>query len=170
MVEVTIDSVRVSLMSQHRVALLKDKDGERHLPIWIGPSEADAITVKLQEVEMARPLTHDILQTMIIELGGAVSHILIRELRNDVFYALVVLDQNGQRMEFDSRPSDAIALAVRVRAPIFVADEVMDKAGIIPGLDIEEEGGEVSDTGLSAFSDFMGTLDLDDLDDVPGKQ
>ena len=170
MVEVTIDSVRVSLMSQHRVALLKDKEGERYLPIWIGPCEADAITVELQEVEMARPLTHDILQTMIIELGGAASHILIRDLRNDVFYALVVLDQNGQRMEVDSRPSDAIALAVRVRAPIFVADEVMDKAGIIPELDIEEEGEEVDDTGLSAFTDFMDTLDLDDLDDVPGDQ
>ena len=169
MVEVTIDSIRVSLMSQHRVAILKDEVGERYLPIWIGPCEADAITVELQAVEMARPLTHDVLHTMINELGGAVSHIVIRDLRNDVFYALIVLDQNGQQLEVDSRPSDAMALAVRVRVPIFVTDEVMDTAGIVPEPDIEEKI-EEDDAGLSAFSDFMESLDLDGLDDEPDEQ
>lgn len=170
MVEVKIDSIRVSLMSQHRVAILKDEVGERYLPIWIGPFEADAITVELQEIEMARPLTHDVLQTMINDLGGAVSHIVIRELRNDVFYAFIVLDQKGQRLEIDSRPSDAMALAVRVRVPIFVEDEVMERAGIIPEEDIEEQIEGVDDVGLSAFSDFMDSLDLDDLDNKPEEQ
>lgn len=170
MVEVKIDSIRVSLMSQHRVAILKDEVGERYLPIWIGPFEADAITVELQEIEMARPLTHDVLQTIINDLGGAVSHIVIRELRNDVFYAFIVLDQKGQRLEIDSRPSDAMALAVRVRVPIFVEDEVMERAGIIPEEDIEEQIEGVDDVGLSAFSDFMDSLDLDDLDNKPEEQ
>lgn len=167
MVEVTIDSIRVSLMSQHRVAILKDEAGERYLPIWIGPSEADAITVELQDIEMARPLTHDVLQTTIADLGAAVSHIVIRDLRNDVFYALIVLDQNGQKLEIDSRPSDAMALAVRVRVPIFVADEVMDEAGIVPERDMEEELESVDDASLSAFSDFVESLEIDEPDENP---
>ena len=84
MIEVTIDSIRVSLMSQHRVAILKDEESQRYLPIWIGPCEADAITVELQEMEMARPLTHDILAQTISDLGGNVTHIIIRDLQNDV--------------------------------------------------------------------------------------
>ena len=169
MIEVTIDSIRVSLMSQHRVAILKDEDSERYLPIWIGPCEADAITVELQEMELARPLTHDILATAIAELGGTVSHILIRDLRNDVFYAHVLVNQNGQRIEIDARPSDAMALAVRVQVPIYVEEKVMEQAGITPEDDIEEEldGKETADLetkDLSVFSNFVDTLDLDDLD------
>ncbi|RMF29104.1 MAG: bifunctional nuclease family protein [Chloroflexi bacterium] len=158
MVEVTIDSIRVSLMSQHRVVILKDVDSERYLPIWIGPCEADAITIELQGVEVARPLTHDLLKSVITEMGGRVSHVLVNDLRNDTFYARIVMDVNGQRLEIDSRPSDAIALAVRVNAPIFVDEAVMEQASIVP-----EEGAEEEEADLSVFEDFVDTLDLDDL-------
>jgi len=104
MVEVTIDSIRVSLMSQSRIVILKDVDSERYLPIWIGHCEADAITVTLQDVEVSRPLTHDLLKNIITEMGGEVDHIIISDLRNDVFYARIVMDAGGKQMEIDSRP------------------------------------------------------------------
>lgn len=170
MVEVTIDSIRVSLMNQQRVVLLKDVDSERYLPIWIGPCEADAITVKLQEVEVLRPLTHDLLRTLIQELGGTVEHILINDLRDDVYYARIVVAVNGRRLEIDSRPSDAVALAVRVQAPIFIDDSVMAKAAITPEEEVTTDAGTgagqpAADDRLDAFKDFVDSLDLDDLDD-----
>lgn len=167
MIEVTIDSIRVSLMSQHRIVILKDMESDRYLPIWIGPCEADAITVELQEVEVSRPLTHDLLKSIITEMGAEVVHILINDLRNDVFYARIVVDLNGRRLEIDSRPSDAIALAVRVRVPIYVEETVMERAANTPEQEVEgdESSAETPDERLSIFKDFVDTLDLDDLDD-----
>ncbi len=167
MIEVTIDSIRVSLMSQHRIVILKDVGSDRYLPIWIGPCEADAITVELQEVEVSRPLTHDLLKSMISQMGAEVVHIMINELRNDVFFARIVLNQNGRRMEIDSRPSDAIALAVRVHVPIYVDETVMEKAANTPEAEVDGEPGntETPDERLSIFKDFVDTLDLDDLDE-----
>lgn len=168
MIEVTIDSIRVSLMSQHRIVILKDVESDRYLPIWIGPCEADAITVELQEVEVTRPLTHDLLKSMISQMGAEIKHIMINELRNDVFYARIVLDMNGRSMEIDSRPSDAIALAVRVKVPIYVDEGVMERAANTPEQEVEEEKPGNSDTPderLSIFKDFVDTLDLDDLDE-----
>jgi hypothetical protein len=166
MVEVTIDSIRVSLMTQHRVVVLKETDSDRYLPIWIGPFEADAITIQLQGVQVPRPLTHDLLKSFIRELGVKVSHVLVSELRNDTFFARIVVDINGKSMEIDSRPSDAIALAVRVGAPIFVAEEVMGLAAITPEEDITSEGTTPEEeAGLDAFRDFVESLDLDDLTD-----
>jgi bifunctional DNase/RNase len=161
MVEVTIDSIRVSLVSPQRLIILKDKDQDRYLPIWIGPFEAEAITIKLQDVDVKRPLTHDLLNKFIGELGAVVSHVLVNDLRNDTYYARIVLSVNGESMEIDSRPSDAMALAVRANVPIFVAEEVMEKASIRP----EEEQAEQEGEDLSAFRDFVNTLDLDDLDE-----
>jgi uncharacterized protein len=171
MIEVVIDSIRVSLMSQHRIVVLKDMNSERYLPIWIGPFEADAITVELQEVAQARPLTHDLLKSVIREMGGRVVHVLISDLRQDVYYARIVVELNGKQLEVDSRSSDAIALAVRVKAPIYVADSVMSRAAIEPDEDVENElvaGGdepaaeeEVDERRLSAFADFVNSLDLD---------
>lgn len=157
MIRVTIDSIRASLMSQHRVVILKDVDSERYLPIWIGPFEAEAITLELQQVELARPLTHDLLKAVITEMGARVSHVLVNDLRDDTFYARIVLDNNGQALEIDSRPSDSIALAVRAKAPIFVAESVMDRAAITP----DEEMGPSDEERLAAFRDFVETLDLD---------
>jgi bifunctional DNase/RNase len=166
MIEVTIDSVRVSLMTQHRVVVLKETDSDRYLPIWIGPFEADAITIQLQGVQVPRPLTHDLLKSFIRELGVKVSHVLVNELRNDTFFARIVVDVNGKSMEIDSRPSDAIALAVRVGAPIFVAEEVMGQASITPEEDISHEATTAEEgEALDAFRDFVESLDLDDLTD-----
>ena len=137
MIKVTIDSVRASLLSQHRVVVLKEEGLERYLAIWIGPYEADAITIKLQGVEVARPLTHDMVQQTIDRLGATVSHVLVNDLHDDTFYARVVLDREGERIELDSRPSDAIALAVRVQSPIFVSESVMERAGVVPDEEID---------------------------------
>ncbi len=167
MVEVTIDSIRVSLMTQHRVVVLKESDTDRYLPIWIGPFEADAITIQLQGVQVPRPLTHDLLKSFIRELGISVSHVLVSELRNDTFFARIIVDINGNSKEIDSRPSDAIALAVRVGAPIFVAEQVMDLASITPEeeINIEEATTPEEAENLAPFRDFVESLDLD-LDDL----
>jgi hypothetical protein len=170
-IEVTIDSIRVSLMSQHRVVVLKEVDTDRYLPIWIGPFEADAITIQLQGVQVARPLTHDLLKSVIDQMGATISHIMVSELKNDTFYARIVMDIDGKSMEIDARPSDAIALAVRVNAPLFVAEEVMDTASIVPEQsldDMEDEGvpapvSAEEEEQLAAFRDFIDELDLDDL-------
>ncbi len=168
MVEVSIDSVRISLMSQHRIVVLKDTESPRFLPIWIGPFEADAITIELQGVEVARPLTHDLLKAVIDKLGAEVERVAITDLRNDTFYAQITLRVNGRRMEVDSRPSDAIALAVRTHVPVYVDDAVMDQAAIAPESDME--GGEAPDTrrepseAPDAFKEFLEGLDLGGLD------
>jgi bifunctional DNase/RNase len=165
MVEVEIDSIRVSLMSPQRIIILKELDSERFLPIWIGPFEADAITLSLQELEVARPLTHDLLRNVLNDLGAQVLRVNITELKEDVFYARIIITVNGREMEIDSRPSDALALAVRVHVPIFVAPEVMNEAGAYPEKEIEgQESGEAPDERLEVFKDFVDTLDLGDLD------
>jgi len=158
MIQVTVDSIRASLMSQHRVVILKDVDSERYLPIWIGPFEAEAITLELQQVELARPLTHDLLKAVITKMGAKVSHVLVNDLHDDTFYARLVLDNNGRPLEIDARPSDSIALAVRAKAPIFVAEAVMEKAAIMP----DEGIGSSDKETLSVFRDFVETLDLDE--------
>ena len=164
MIEVVIDSIRISLVSQHRIVMLKDVDSEKQLAIWIGPCEAEAITIELQNTEVARPLTHDLLKNSIEELGGTISHILINDLRNQVFYATLFVDVDGDVKEIDCRPSDSIALAVRASVPIFVEEHVMEEAGILPEADLQEEVDE-GDESLDAFSDFVDTLDFDDLDE-----
>jgi bifunctional DNase/RNase len=157
----------VELMCPHRVVVLKDTESDRYLPIYIGPCEADAITIEPGRQESVRPLTHDLLKSMIGTLGGKVVNILINDLSKDIFYARIVVDVNGRHLEIDSRPSDAIALAVRVRVPIYVDESVMEKASLMPDAEVENEtpGSETPDDRLSVFKDFVDTLDLDDLDD-----
>ncbi|MFH0769649.1 MAG: bifunctional nuclease family protein [Chloroflexota bacterium] len=179
MVEMTIDSIRVSLMNYQRVVILKEKMADRYLPIWIGPAEADAIAVQLQGVNVPRPLTHDLLRSVIDALGARVSSVVVNDLKNDTFYAKITLTVDGSQMEIDSRPSDALALAVRLEAPIYVDESVLDKAGIQLDKETgkplsEEEGGKVEGKGkqvreedikkMSAWRDFIDTLDLNDFD------
>ena len=176
MIEMTIDSVRVSLMNYQRVVMLKEKSIDRYLPIWIGAFEADAIMQKLQGVSVSRPLTHDLLRLVIDALGASVNSVIVTDLKNDTFYAKINLDVDGGQMEVDSRPSDALALAVRVKAPIYVDESVMDKAGILLDKEtgkfsaediIEGEGKEISEEDMkrmSAFRDFIDTLEMDDFD------
>jgi bifunctional DNase/RNase len=168
MIEVVIESIRISLVSQHRIVLLKELDNERQLPIWIGPCEADAITIELQDVKIARPVTHDLLKNVIAELGGRVSHVLIRALDEGVFFASLFIDKKGDLMEIDCRSSDAIALAVRVKVPIFVDDDVMEQAGVVPEADIQEptaDDVEVDPETMDVFSDFLDSLDFDDFEE-----
>lgn len=159
MVEVKIESIRVSLMSQYRVVILKDLASNRYLPIWIGPYEADAITIHLQDVQVPRPLTHDLIVKVIEELDAKVEHVYVSDLSNDTFYARIVLKAGDREISIDSRPSDAVAIAVRVECPIYVNEEVMERAGVT-----SEDEGTVPDEDLGAFKDFIGSLDLDDLD------
>jgi len=242
MIEMIIDSIRVSLMNYQRVVILKEKVAERYLPIWIGPAEADAIAVKLQDVNVPRPLTHDLLRSVIGNLGVTIGSIIVNDLKNDTFYATINIDVgqfiSGVKFEkrfehqveqkwvlfewgtlyrllvirefqesdkrfveaqsadksvifllcntddkwlidkiyIDSRPSDALALAVRAGVSIYAEEVVLDKAGIF--LDKEtgkplaeqkegEMGRKVSEDEMkkmSAFYDFINTLDLDDFD------
>jgi len=175
MIEMRVDSIRGSVMNYQRVVILKEKEADRYLPIWIGPAEADAIAVKLQDVAVPRPLTHDLLFSVINALGAYISFILVSKLRNDTFYAKLFLKSNGQEWVLDCRPSDAIALAVRAKAPIFVEEEVLEKAGIcldretgkpIPPKPYEPKGkmDESELKKLSAFWDVIQNLDLEDLD------
>ncbi|MFC1919704.1 bifunctional nuclease family protein [Chloroflexota bacterium] len=176
--EMSIDSVRVSTMNYQRVVILKETMAERYLPIWIGPAEADAIAVQLQDVSVSRPQTHDLMQSIISTLGAQINHIIVNDIRNDTFYAKIYLKVNGSELEIDSRPCDAIALAVRTNAPIYVEDSILEKAGIYldtkTGKPVtkEQEGesrepkGHISQEDvkrMSAFHDFISTLDLEDL-------
>jgi bifunctional DNase/RNase len=168
MVEVVIDSIRISLVSQHRIVLLKEIDSDRQLPIWIGPCEADAITIELQDVKVARPLTADLVNLVTKELGGDITHVLIRELTEQVFHASLFIETGGKTHEIDCRPSDAIALAVRAKVPILVNEAVLEEAGVQPESDLigaaEGEESEEDVGNLDAFSDFLDTLDFEDFD------
>jgi hypothetical protein len=175
MIECKIESIRVSLVTQQRVVILKEVDSERYLPIWIGPYEADAIALELQEVPVQRPFTHDLLRNVVSELGASVTHVLVNDLRDDTFYARIVMDVQGRHAEVDSRPSDAIALGVRCKCPIYVEERVMDKAGItidtdspkdqeeVPANESLSQGERVDEDRLSVFRDFINSLDIDDL-------
>ncbi len=155
MVEVTVHSVRVSLITQNRVVVLMEVGGRRYLPIWIGPDVADAIAIQLQGVEMARPLTHDLLCSVIRALGAKVNCVLVNDIRDNTFYARIIFDVAGRYIEVDSRPSDAIALAVRVKCPIYVEDAVLEQAGLLQ--EAPSDGGKEEDLGL--FRDFLSQLE-----------
>jgi len=161
MIEVKVDSIRVSLLSSRRLVVLQEIDVERYLPIWIGDAEADSITIKLQEMPISRPLTHDLLKNVIEALGAQVVRVAISDLVDNeegggTFIGRLILDIDGEEVEVDSRPSDAIALAVRVEAPIFVAESVLERAGIVPSENLEES---YQSGDLSIFRDFIDGLE-----------
>jgi uncharacterized protein len=187
MIRVTVDSIRVSLLTQQRMVMLREADNRRLLPIWIEPFVADAIATALQGHEPPRPMTHDLLKNVITELGGTVQYIAITHLQDNAFHARIVVDVGGRRREIDSRSSDAIALAVRSDAPIYVAEPVFDQAGMTtedeaeaeadaedepeaPALPTlrqpaattqpeEPEERDVNEESLSIFRDFINSLE-----------
>lgn len=161
MIAVKINAIAVGPKRERYVIVLKALDDELYLPIRIGPYEAKAITIRLKDVDMPRPLTHDLLKNVIGEMGGEISRIVVNDLRHNTFYALITVNVAGQALEIDSRPSDAIALAVRASAPVFVTEDVMDQAGTVPEEDTSGES--VKSEDLSAFRDVVEGLDLDDL-------
>lgn len=176
MVEVVIDSIRVSLMSQQRIVILREVDDERYLPIWIGTPEADSITIALQEVEVARPLTHDLVKNIFNSFDARLLRVEVVALQEDTFYGNIVAEVDGRTVNIDSRPSDALALAVRAHVPIMVSKTVMDMAGIIPENDLQEEseelgegdGVEAGSERLSVFEDFLENLELDQDEEENG--
>jgi len=180
MIEVVIDSIRVSLMSQQRIVILREVNAERYLPIWIGVYEAEAITIALQEVEVARPLTHDLLKNVFNTLNARILRVEVSSLRDDTFFGNIVLEVNGHTLDVDSRPSDALNIAVRAHVPIMVAREVMDSAGIVPEQDLQEEPiagsspeselDEGSQARLSVFEDFLEGLDIEKGEDDDGDE
>lgn len=172
--ELIIDSIRVGLRHFRRVVVLREKEADRYLTIWIGADVADAIAFRLQDVSVPRPQSHDLMLTLIEEMGGSVKSVTVSDLKDDTFFATIEIEQDGRTLEIDSRPSDAIAVAVRAGVPIYVADDVMDRAGIV----LDEEGEPVEGAAgvdrpapptpeelekLSAFREFVSGLDLDDL-------
>jgi len=169
--ELIIDSIRVGLRHYRRVVVLKEKDADRYITIWIGADVADAIALRLQDVTVPRPQSHDLMLTMLQQLGGSVKSVTVTDLREDTFFATVVVEQDGRDISIDARPSDAIALAVRAGVPIFAADEVMDRAGIVleEDADVEEDlqmpapPTQEELEKLAVFRDFVAGLDLDDL-------
>lgn len=188
MVEVVIDSVRVSLMSPQRVVVLKQRDQEKYLPIWVGSYEAEAITVALQEVEVARPLTQDLLKNVITIFGGTVLRAEVITLKDDIYFGNIVIENDGKNLEIDCRPSDAIALAVRAHAPILVHNSVMEAAGITPEKDMQEtaapqvpptsrletpptpEASEPDEKRLDVFEDFLKKLGGESGEDKPKEE
>lgn len=130
--ELEIDGIRTSIANYQRVVVLRAKKSDRYLPIWIGPAESDSIALKLHGVSLTRPLTYDLLDLTIADLGAKVTRVVVSDLRGDTFYAIIALRLNGKTIERDSRPSDAIALAVRTGAPIFASEVVLSKAGMEP--------------------------------------
>ena len=176
MIEVQIDSVRVHLMTPQRLVVLKQIGSERYLPIWVGPYEAEAITVALQEVEMIRPLTHDLLKNVFGAFNARIKRIEIVKLQNEIFYGNIVAEVDGREVNVDSRPSDAIALSVRAHVPILVHHSVMEEAGIVPEQDVSDETEEIEKTEpaplseegterLSVFEDFLDKLEFDKSED-----
>ncbi|HLF72215.1 MAG TPA: bifunctional nuclease family protein [Dehalococcoidia bacterium] len=171
----SVEFVRVSMQNYNRVVILKEKDADRYLLIWIGPMEAEAIAMRLGDVQPPRPQTHDLMRNIVDSLGAQVSYVLVNDLNNDTFYARIVLELNGSTVEIDSRTSDAIALAVRAQVPIYADESVLERAGIfldkdsengVPGA-LDERLSQVNPEELekmSAFKDFIESLDLDDFE------
>jgi bifunctional DNase/RNase len=171
LIEVTVDSIRVHLPTAQHVVILKEKVNDRYLPIWIGQFEANAIAMRIQGMAPERPITHDLMSTTFGELGISVSRIVVTALSEEVFFARLHLQQNGREVDVDSRPSDAIALAVRFECPIFVAADVLDRAGVIPEKEEEETADDkVDEDRLAVFRDLVNSLDLPDLPDEPGSR
>src|SRR5437762_13114634 len=161
------------MTNYRRVVMLKEKTSPRYLPIWIGSFEADAIAIPMQNVPVSPPLTPAPLGRVVEQLGAKLTQIVINDLADETFYARLVLDQNGQHLEVDSRPSDAIALAIRAKVPIFVEDAVLDQAGMVFESEGEAEEAAtearsapaevIDESKLGVFKEFIETLDLGDL-------
>lgn len=169
-VEVVVDSIRVHVQTGQHVVILKERSADRYLPIWIGPYEANAIALKITGQKSERPITHDLVHRALDEFGIKLRRIVVTSLAGEVYFARVHLDQHGTEVDVDSRPSDAIALAVRFEAPIFVAADVMDSAAVVPDGDDEASSGnnELDEDRLAVFRDLVNSLDLPELPDEPG--
>jgi bifunctional DNase/RNase len=163
LIEVVVESVRVHTLSSQHVVTLKETERDRYLPIWIGPAEANAIAMRLQGLSAERPLTHDLLISVIGALSSRVSRVVVTHVTDGTFHARLYLElADGSESEIDSRTSDAIAVAVRTGSTIYVDERVLDEAGVEPDHD---EAGEEGDEKLAVFREFVNSLDVD----LPGQ-
>ena len=128
MIELTISGLGIDSSNNSPVILLKEKNGDRVLPIWIGPSEASAIAMEISGVKFKRPLTHDLFKQCLVELGVTLEYVFINELKDNTYYARIFINHNGKRIELDARPSDSIALGLRMKAPIKTTEELLENA------------------------------------------
>jgi uncharacterized protein len=160
MIEVVIDSIRVSLMSQQRVVILRELKSERYLPIMVGIYEAEHLTLALQEVEVSRPLTYDLFVNILDTLKAEISHVEVVALTDETYFGNIAISINGSLHNIDSRPSDAMNLAIRMDVPIFVAEDVLNEAGLIPEADLSETGTEevVDSERLSVFENYLDKI------------
>jgi len=169
MIEVTVAGLGVAPPSSLPLLLLKERTGERVLPIGIGPLEAQAIVMPLQGIRPPRPMTHDVFTEIIASLGGHLRRVEITDLSDNTFFARLTLESAGHERSIDIRPSDAVALAVRTETPIYVAEAVFDQAGIVAPQEVEgqeaagEPPTEIDESKLTPFKEFIETLDIDDL-------
>jgi bifunctional DNase/RNase len=173
LVEMVVESVRVHMLSSRHVVILKETERERYLPIWIGPWEASAIAMKLQGLTPERPLTHDLFAATLDELGARIDRVVISTLAEETYHARLFVELDGRTVEIDSRPSDALALAVRSGVRIYAAEAVLDQAGLGGDSGLEDEEGEeagaalestgekIVDPRLDVFRDFVNSLDVD---------
>jgi bifunctional DNase/RNase len=187
LVEMVIESVRVHMLSNRHVVILKDPEGDRYLPIWIGAWEASAIAMRLQGLAAERPLTHDLFAAALDRLGVRVERVVINELTDETYHARIHLERDGVQVEVDARPSDALALAVRAEVPIYAADEVLAQAALAADPDedatadddepdedaeqterprrrrtpLESVGNSPADPRLDMFRDFINSLEVD---------
>ena len=155
LIEMTIKGLMVDPITNMPIVILKDKDGERVLPIWVGIFEANAIALQIENVATPRPMTHDLLRNVIQDLKASVQKVVVCDLQENTFYALIYLSLNGETVAIDARPSDAIALALRTRAPIFVEEKVIDHARTV---DIAPEKGETE-----RLQKWLESLDPEDM-------
>jgi bifunctional DNase/RNase len=167
MIEMIVDSVRVSMGNQQRVVILKEAHADRYLFIWIEQPQAAAIAQELKGVTLQRPVTHDLLKSVIETMGGQVIQVAITDLRQAIYYARITIEIDGRQLEIDARPSDAIALAVRVKCPIFASEAVMREAAVIPEDTSKSQtktSGKISSELPDVFRNFIENLDaLDEL-------
>lgn len=188
LVEALVDSIRISLTNAQRIVMLKQKDAERYLPIWIGPYEAESITIALQEIEVARPQTHDLIKNILTAMVARLTRIEITSLKEDVYYGRLIIEAEDKTFEIDSRPSDAIAMAARYHAPIQVSSSMMENVGISPERDLlldefleppapstengtpKQPGAEPDSDRLSVFEEFLEGLEPDDEDNNPPEE
>ncbi len=178
MLEMVVDSIRVSLTTQQRVLILHDPLHDLYLPIWIGSFEAESIIVGLQQIEVSRPQTHDLFQKVILATGSRLKHVEIAKIQDDTFYSNLILENNGEEVQIDCRPSDAISIAIRFQVPIYVNAEVLYTAGIKPEKDLRSEhptssesmpklsnlSDEADELELSVFDSFLKKLDFTDTE------
>lgn len=185
MIQVTVDSVRISLLTQNRVLVLRDADSRRYLPIWIGQFEAESISHVLQELVPTRPMTHDLLRTVFTELGASIQHVVINDIQDTTFLARIVVVTPLRTFDIDSRSSDAVAIALRADVPIYVAPHVFEQASVPFDADDQQsppiiQSGTTSapakpsqetdssstsnDDELSLFRDFINSLENDEDD------